>query len=58
MGQHALVMADLPLKCVFKWKLSLVCAFGLHVSSNLDYDPEQFVDQEVPMLIVGTKKVS
>lgn len=26
--------------------------------SNLDYDPEQFVDQEVPLLIVGTKQVS
>ncbi len=26
-------------------------------SRNLEYDPEQFVDEEVPLLIVGTKPV-
>ena len=30
---------------------------GLYCS-NVEYDPEQFVDQEVPLLLVGTKQVS
>ena len=33
-------------------------ASSLSASSDLEYDPERFADQEVPILIVGTKQVS
>ena len=38
--------------------LSLRLFSLLPASSDLEYDPERFADQEVPILIVGTKQVS
>ena len=35
----------------------LTVLFAL-LDSERDYDPEQFADQELPILIVGTKLVS
>ena len=33
-------------------------AIGSFTRSELEYDPEVFADQELPVLIVGTKHVS
>ena len=53
------------LVCIVVWLVALftiavgIVYFGsLYLpSSELDYDPERFADQELPILIVGTKLV-